>query len=119
MTQRCTAYFCNARTILMKKIASLSTNPKRNLIKARFLMGPLRSPEVWGPVHATLRNTPLVWAQAPPQSEQEEKKQPPQRPGQRQKQQDERQEAPKPPPGAQPPGRRQERQVQPPPTPSE
>jgi len=103
----------------MKKIASLSTNPKRNLIKARFLMGTMLSAVVWGPVHATPRDKALVVAQAPPQSEQEDKKQPPQRPGQRQKQQDERQEAPKPPPGAQPPGRRQERQVQPPPTPSE
>jgi len=113
----------------MKKIASLSTNPKRNLIKARFLVGTMLSAVVWGSVYAAPLDKALVVAQAPPQSEQEDKKQPPQRPGQRQKQQEERRETPKPPPGAQsqerqaqpppspgeqPPGRRQERQVQPP-----
>src|SRR5262249_58235647 len=94
MTQRCTAYFCNARTIVMKKIASLSTNPKRNLIKARFLMGTMLSAVVWGPVHATPRDKALVVAQAPPQSEHEDKNQPPQRPRQPQKQQDEKRRAP-------------------------
>ena len=103
----------------MKKIASISTNSKRNSIKARFLIGTMLSAVVWGSVHATPLDKALVVAQAPPQSEQEDKKQPPQRPGQRQKQQEERREAPKPPPGAQPPGRPQERQVQPPPTPGE
>ena len=112
----------------MKKIASLSTNPKRNLIKARFLVGTMLSAVVWGSVYAAPLDKALVMAQAPPQSEQEDKKQPPQRPGQRQKQQEERRETPKPPPGAQPqerqaqppspgeqpPGRRQEHQVQPP-----
>jgi hypothetical protein len=112
------AYFCNAGTIKMKKIASGSTNPKRNLIKVRFLMGTMLSAVVLGSVHATPLDKALVVAQAPPQSEQEDKKPPPQRPGQRQKQQEER-EAPKPPPGEQPPGRRQERQVQPPPAPGE
>jgi len=113
----------------MKKIASLSANPKRNLIKARFLVGTMLSAVVWGSVYAAPLDKALVVAQAPPQSEQEDKKQPPQRPGQRQKQQEERRETPKPPqgaqsqerqaqpppsPGEQPPGRRQERQVQPP-----
>ena len=102
----------------MKKIASIFTNPKRNLIKARFLMGTMLSAVVWGSLHATPLDKALVVAQAPPQSEQEDKKQPPQRPGQRQRQQEERREAPKP-PGAQPPGRPQERQVQPPPSPGE
>jgi outer membrane protein OmpA-like peptidoglycan-associated protein len=99
----------------MKKIASISTNSKRNPIKARFLMGTMLSAVVWGSVHATPLDKALVVAQAPPQSEQEDKKQAPQRPGQRQKQQEERREAP----GAQPPGRPQERQVQPPPSPGE
>jgi len=99
----------------MKKIASLSTNPKRNLIKARFLVGTMLSAVVWGSVYAAPLDKALVVAQAPPQSEQEDKKQPPQRPGQRQKQQEERRETPKPPPGAQP----QERQAQPPPSPGE
>jgi outer membrane protein OmpA-like peptidoglycan-associated protein len=103
----------------MKKITSIFTNPKRNLVKARFLMGTMLSAVVWGSVHATPLDKALVVAQAPPQSEQEDKKQAPQRPGQRQKQQEERREAPKPPPGAQPPGRPQERQVQPPPSPGE
>ena len=103
----------------MKKIASVSTNPKRNPIEKRFLMGTMLSAVVWGSVHATPLDKALVVAQAPPQSEQEDKKQAPQRPGQRQKQQEERREAPRPPPGAQPPGRPQERQVQPPPTPGE
>jgi outer membrane protein OmpA-like peptidoglycan-associated protein len=103
----------------MKKIANISTNPKRNLIKARFLMGTMLSAVVWGSVHAGPLDKALVVAQAPPQSEQEDKKQAPQRPGQRQKQQEERREAPRPPPGAQPPGRPQEGQVQPPPTPGE
>ena len=102
----------------MKNIASIFTNPKRNLVKARFLMGTMLSAVVWGSVHATPLDKALVMAQAPPQSEQEDKKQPPQRPGQRQRQQEERREAPKP-PGAQPPGRPQERQVQPPPSPGE
>src|SRR5262245_16056777 len=103
----------------MKKIASVSTNPKRNPIEKRFLMGTMLSAVVLGSVHATPLDPTFVLAQAPPQSEQEDKKQAPQRPGQRQKQQEERREAPKPPPGARPPGRQQERQVQPPPTPSE
>jgi outer membrane protein OmpA-like peptidoglycan-associated protein len=103
----------------MKKIASISTNPKRTPIKARFLIGTMLSAVVWGSVHATPLDKALVVAQAPPQGEQEDKKQAPQRPGQRQKQQEERREEPKPPPGAQPPGRRQERQVQPPPSPGE
>ena len=103
----------------MKKIASISTNSKRNSIKARFLIGTMLSAVVWGSVHANPLDKAAVVAQAPPQSEQEDKKQPPQRPGQREKQQEERREAPKPPPGAQPPGRPQERQVQPPPTPGE
>ena len=103
----------------MNKIASISTNLKRNPIKTRFLMGTMLSAVVWGSVQATPLDKALVVAQAPPQSEQEDKKQAPQRPGQQQKQQEERREAPKPPPGAQPPGRRQERQVQPPPTPGE
>ena len=102
----------------MKKIASIFTNPKRTLVKARFLMGTMLSAVVWGPGHATPLEKALVVTQAPPQSEQEDKKQPPQRPGQRQRQQEERREAPKP-PGAQPPGRPQERQVQPPPSPGE
>ena len=102
----------------MKKIASIATNPKRNLIKARFLVGTMLCAVVWGSVHATPLDKTFVVAQAPPQSEQEDKKQPPQRPGQRQRQQEERREAPKP-PGAQPPGRPQERQVQPPPSPGE
>ena len=101
----------------MKKIASVSTNPKRNPIEKRFLMGTMLSAVVLGSVHATPLDPTFVLAQAPPQSEQEDKKQAPQRPGQRQKQQEERREAPKPPAGEQPPGRRQERQVQPPPTP--
>jgi outer membrane protein OmpA-like peptidoglycan-associated protein len=101
----------------MKKIASVSTNRKRNLIKERFLMGTMLSAVVLGSVHATPLDKALVVAQAPPQSEQEDKKPPPQRPGQRQKQQEERRGAPEPTPGEQPPGRRQERQVQPPPTP--
>jgi hypothetical protein len=84
----------------MKKIASISTNSKRNPIKARFLLGTMLSAVVWGSVHATPLDKALVVAQAPPQSEQEDKKQAPQRPGQRQKQQEERREAPKPPPGA-------------------
>jgi outer membrane protein OmpA-like peptidoglycan-associated protein len=99
----------------MKKIASISTNPKRNLIEARLLMGTMLSAVVWGSVQATPLDKALVVAQAATQGEQEA----PQRPGQRQKQQEERREAPKPPPGAQPPGRPQERQVQPPPTPGE
>ena len=103
----------------MNKIASISTNLKRNPIKTRFLMGTMLSAVVWGSVQATPLDKALVVAQAPPQSEQEDKKQAPQRPGQQQKQQEERREAPKPPPGAQPPGRRQERQVQPPSTPGE
>src|SRR6478752_6070169 len=103
----------------MKKIASLSTNPKRNLIKARFLVGTMLSAVVWGSVYAAPLDPTFVLAQAPPQSEQEDKKQAPQRPGQRQKQQEERREAPKPPAREQPPGRRQERQVQPPPSPGE
>ena len=119
VTRQRVAYFCNAGTILMKKIASISTDPKRNLVKARFLMGTMLSAVVWESVQATPLDKALVVAQAPPQSEQEDKKQAPQRPGQQQKQQEERREAPKPPPGAQPPGRRQERQVQPPPTPGE
>ena len=102
----------------MKKIASIFTNPKRNLVKARFLMGTMLSAVVWGSVHATPLDKAVVVAQAPPQSEQEDKKQPPQRPGQGQRQQEERREAPKP-PSAQPPGRPQERQVQPPPSPGE
>ena len=113
------AYFCNAGAMKMKKIASISTNPKRTPIKARFLIGTMLSAVVWGSVHATPLDKALVVAQAPPQGEQEDKKQAPQRPGQRQKQQEERREEPKPPPGAQPPGRRQERQVQPPPSPGE
>ena len=80
----------------MKKIASILTNPKRNLVKARFLMGTMLSAVVWGSVQATPLDKALVVAQAPPQSEQEDKKQAPQRPGQRQKQQEERREAPKP-----------------------
>src|SRR4029453_12952504 len=108
VTRKRAAYFCNAGTIIiMKKIASISTNSKRNPIKARFLMGTMLSAVVWGSVHATPLDKALVVAQAPPQSEQEDKKQAPQRPGQRQKQQEERREAPKPPPGAQPPGRPQ------------
>ena len=105
----------------MKKIASVSTNPKRNPIEKRFLMGTMLSTVVLGSVHATPLDPTFVLAQAPPppQSEQEDKKQAPQRPGQRQKQQEERREAPKPPAGEQPPGRRQERQVQPPPSPGE
>jgi outer membrane protein OmpA-like peptidoglycan-associated protein len=103
----------------MKKIASVSTNPKRNPIEKRFLMGTMLSAVVLGSVHATPLDPTFVLAQAPPQSEQEDKKQAPQRPGQRQKQQEERREAPKPPAGEQPPGRRQERQVQPPPSPGE
>ena len=103
----------------MKKIASISTDPKRNSVKARFLIGTMLSAVVWGSVQATPLDKAVVVAQAPPQSEQEDKKQAPQRPGQQQKQQEERREAPKPPPGAQPPGGRQERQVQPPPTPGE
>ena len=79
----------------MKNIASIFTNPKRNLVKARFLMGTMLSAVVWGSVHATPLDKALVMAQAPPQSEQEDKKQPPQRPGQRQRQQEERREAPK------------------------
>ena len=67
----------------MKNIASIFTNPKRNLVKARFLMGTMLSAVVWGSVHATPLDKALVMAQAPPQSEQEDKKQPPQRPGQR------------------------------------
>ena len=118
-TRQRAAYFCNAGTILMKKIASIFTNPKWNLVKARFLTGTMLSAVVWGSVHATPLDKALFVAQAPPQSEQEDKKQAPQRPGQRQKQQEERREAPKPPPGAQPPGRPQERQVQPPPSPGE
>ncbi|HSJ42007.1 MAG TPA: OmpA family protein, partial [Xanthobacteraceae bacterium] len=98
-------------------IASVSTNPKRNPIERRFLMGTMLSAVVLGSVHATPLDPTFVLAQAPPQCEQEDKKQAPQRPGQRQKQQEERREAPKPPAGEQPPGRRQERQVQPPPTP--
>jgi outer membrane protein OmpA-like peptidoglycan-associated protein len=103
----------------MKKIASVSTNPKRNPIEKRFLMGTMLSAVVLGSVHATPLDPTFVLAQAPPQSEQEDKKQAPQRPGQRQKQQEERREAPKPPAREQPPGRRQERQVQPPPSPGE
>jgi hypothetical protein len=63
----------------MKKIASISTNLKRNPIKARFLMGTMLSAVVLGSVHATPLDKALVVAQAPPQSEQEDKKQPPQR----------------------------------------
>ena len=72
----------------MNKMASISTNLKRNPIKTRFLMGTMLSAVVWGSVQATpLDDKALVVAQAPPQSEQEDKKQAPQRPGQQQKQQ--------------------------------
>ena len=63
----------------MKKIASISTNPKRTPIKARFLIGTMLSAVVWGSVHATPLDKALVVAQAPPQGEQEDKKQAPQR----------------------------------------
>ena len=49
----------------MKKIASLSTNPKRNLTKARFLVGTMLSAVVWGSVYAAPLDKALVVAQAP------------------------------------------------------
>ena len=52
VTRQRVAYFCSAGTILMKKIASISTNSKRNPIKARFLIGTMLSAVVWGSVHA-------------------------------------------------------------------
>ena len=45
----------------MKKIASISTNSKRNSIKARFLMGTMLSAVVWGSVHATRSTRRWSW----------------------------------------------------------
>jgi hypothetical protein len=48
----------------MNKIASISTNLKRNPIKTRFLMGTMLSAVVWGSVQATPLDKALVVAQA-------------------------------------------------------
>ena len=50
-----------------EKNRSIFTNPKRNLMKARFLMGTMLSAVVWGSLHATPLDKALVVAQAPPQ----------------------------------------------------
>jgi hypothetical protein len=48
----------------MNKIASISSNLKRNPIKTRFLMGTMLSAVVWGSVQATPLDKALVVAQA-------------------------------------------------------